>query len=223
VAKYIPSNMVHLAGRHILARELGYKDTVLMMANIFDMLLLLFTAMFIVIAGMLSGLIELPFFVESALSRGVYKAVALIIVFSGLAVLLWLIKFRRNKIMEYIRLNKISDLVRIVLLFLPGFILSTFILLIIFKFMLGAAVGFADAVYFFTAFTMAWTAGFVIPGAPGGIGIRETVILILFGGLYGENNTVIAALLMRLISIAGDVAVWIIATLSEKTEKKEKK
>jgi len=216
VAKYIPSNMIHLAGRHILARGLGYKDTVLMGANILDMALLLFVALLIVLAGFFSEVIVIPDLVLKSISNKSYMAVVAIMLAVTVIVFGWLLKSRKNKVMEFIKVNKIFDLIVIVILFVPGFILSTFILIVIYKFMLGVQVGVTDYLYFFTAFTMAWTAGFVIPGSPGGIGIRETVILILFGGIYGENNTVIAAILMRLISIAGDAGVWIFSCYCEK-------
>ncbi len=216
VAKYIPSNMVHFAGRHIYARELGYKDSVLLASNVFDMVLLLAVAMVIVSAGLVAEIIQIPRFILDHISGRSYKTGVIILTSAGMFILLLLLKTRKEKFMEYIRVNKVYDLLVICLMFLPGFFLSTLILMMIYRFMLCSQVGIHDSLFFFTAFTMAWTAGFIIPGAPGGIGVREAVILVLFGGLYGENTTVIAAILMRIVSIAGDAGVWAAAAFYEK-------
>jgi len=216
IAKYIPSNMVHFAGRHIFARELGYKDSVLLASNIFDMVFLLGVAMIIVSAGLICEVIHIPQFILEHISEAVYKIIVIVLTLTGLSTLFVLLIKRKNQFLEYIRLNKIKDIVIIILLFLPGFILSTMILMFIYRFILGSQVGLNDSLFFFTAFTLAWTAGFIIPGAPGGIGIREAVILFLFGGLYGENSTAVAAVIMRLVSVCGDVAVWVLAVFIER-------
>lgn len=221
VAKYIPSNMVHFAGRHVFARELGFRDKVLLAANLFDMLLLLGVAMMIVSAGLVAGIITIPQFILEHISSTYYRIAVAAVCTAGFAVFFLLLRKRKEKFFEYIRLNKMFDLVLLALLFLPGFILSTIILMAVYKCLLGAPLGFDDILFFFTAFTLAWTAGFIIPGAPGGIGVREAVILVLFGSLYGENTTVIAALLMRFISVAGDAGVWIAASVYEKSMEKD--
>lgn len=221
VAKYIPSNMVHFAGRHVFARELGFRDAVLLAANVFDMLILLGVAMIIVSAGLVAEIITVPRFILEHISSTFYRSAVAAACFAGFVVFFILLKKRKEKFFEYIRLNKVIDLIVIALLFLPGFLLSTMILMAVYKFLLGANLGIHDIPFFFTAFTLAWTAGFIIPGAPGGIGVREAVILVLFGGLYGENITVMAALLMRFISLAGDAGVWAAASVYEKSMEKE--
>ena len=53
-------------------------------------------------------------------------------------------------------------------------------------------------------FAVAWIAGFIVPGAPGGLGVREAVLLATLGPLYGEVAAVAIAVLLRVITIAGD-------------------
>lgn len=62
------------------------------------------------------------------------------------------------------------------------------------------------------AFMLAWVAGFLVPLAPGGIGVREAALLALAAGGAGatEANALLVgqfALLMRVVTTLGDAAL----------------
>jgi uncharacterized membrane protein YbhN (UPF0104 family) len=65
-------------------------------------------------------------------------------------------------------------------------------------------------------FALAFLAGFVIPGAPGGIGIREYSFVLLFQEQLGEGVALQIILLFRLISIIGDISVFLAVYLIKK-------
>jgi uncharacterized membrane protein YbhN (UPF0104 family) len=65
-------------------------------------------------------------------------------------------------------------------------------------------------------FALAFLAGFVIPGAPGGIGIREYSFVLLFQNQLGESVALQVILLFRLISIIGDITIFLIAVAFKK-------
>lgn len=54
------------------------------------------------------------------------------------------------------------------------------------------------------AFMLAWVAGFLVPVAPGGIGVREAALLALVAGAEGAAMVGNFALLMRVVTTAGD-------------------
>ncbi len=54
-------------------------------------------------------------------------------------------------------------------------------------------------------FSMAWTIGLVVPGAPGGIGIFESVLLLRIGDSLPEAEFIAALLCYRLISTVADI------------------
>ncbi|MFN3133199.1 lysylphosphatidylglycerol synthase domain-containing protein [Roseibium sp.] len=60
----------------------------------------------------------------------------------------------------------------------------------------------------------AWLAGFLTPGAPGGIGIREATLLLLLGHLELDSSVLLSAALFRIITVSGDfllfTASWIV-------------
>jgi uncharacterized membrane protein YbhN (UPF0104 family) len=62
----------------------------------------------------------------------------------------------------------------------------------------------------------AWVAGFIIPGAPGGLGIRETVLALLLSPLYGSDPALVAALLYRGVTLSGDALAALVGLLMAK-------
>jgi glycosyltransferase 2 family protein len=59
--------------------------------------------------------------------------------------------------------------------------------------------------HFAALFMLAWLAGFVIPVAPGGLGVREAALLALSGSALPAAGLLAATLALRAASIAGDL------------------
>lgn len=60
------------------------------------------------------------------------------------------------------------------------------------------------------AYALAWMAGFVIPGAPAGIGIREAVLVVTLAPFTGEASATIATALFRVVTTVGDGVAFLI-------------
>jgi hypothetical protein len=54
------------------------------------------------------------------------------------------------------------------------------------------------------AFAVSWVAGFVTPGAPGGLGVREALLVGGTTPLYGPGTALSTALALRVVSVLGD-------------------
>jgi len=65
-----------------------------------------------------------------------------------------------------------------------------------------------DIILVVSLYTTAWLLGFLLPGAPGGIGVREAVFLLLLSGIYGQGVAAAMAVVMRAISILGDLVAF---------------
>lgn len=52
---------------------------------------------------------------------------------------------------------------------------------------------------------LAWMAGYLVPGAPGGLGVREAVMLLGLAPTVGEPNALAAALSYRMVTVLADV------------------
>jgi uncharacterized membrane protein YbhN (UPF0104 family) len=61
----------------------------------------------------------------------------------------------------------------------------------------------------YAAVAASWIAGFVIVGAPAGVGVREAVFLALIGGLMGADTTLVAVSAFRLATFGGDLLAFL--------------
>lgn len=55
---------------------------------------------------------------------------------------------------------------------------------------------------------LAWVGGFLMPGAPGGLGPREFILLALAGPLLGPADAALAAAVFRVVTFAGDAVCF---------------
>ena len=83
--------------------------------------------------------------------------------------------------------------------------------------LIGAAVlpAGASLAHFAALFLLAWLAGFVVPVAPGGIGVREAALLALAGASLPAAGLMAATLALRASSITGDLGYGL-ATLGSR-------
>jgi hypothetical protein len=54
------------------------------------------------------------------------------------------------------------------------------------------------------AYALSWVAGFVTPGAPGGLGVREALLVAGTSPLYGPGPALSVALALRVVTVLGD-------------------
>ena len=62
-----------------------------------------------------------------------------------------------------------------------------------------------DATVWLAGFALAWTAGLVVPGAPGGLGVFEAVLLLRMGVALPEAPLLAVAISYRLIVTLTDL------------------
>lgn len=65
-----------------------------------------------------------------------------------------------------------------------------------------------DIVLLSGAFMLSWVIGFLLPGAPGGLGVREAAFVALLSHAYVPSAMLAIALLCRLASVAADVLIF---------------
>lgn len=61
----------------------------------------------------------------------------------------------------------------------------------------------------FSTFAISWFLGFITPGSPAGIGVREGVTILLLSNYLGEPASLAISLIMRVITVTGDVLFYL--------------
>ena len=60
-------------------------------------------------------------------------------------------------------------------------------------------------------YLLSWLAGFLTPGAPSGIGVREVVMLMFLGDFVDPSVLMAAMVMHRILTVIGDVFAYVVA------------
>ncbi|MCR4639725.1 lysylphosphatidylglycerol synthase domain-containing protein [Ruminococcus sp.] len=217
--KYLPGNVFQYVGRNQLAADMEISHVDVACATVLDVLFCVFwTAVISVI--MLGGRIaELL----SKYGRNLLIVGAVGIVLAVLLILAVRMKFR-EKFKAYIsRYSKAFARENRPMLLRGAFyyLLQNAVSAAMYMGCLALIVPQADTAELTAltgAFLFAWIIGFVTPGAPGGIGIREGVMLFVCGDSFADR-IVLFVLVMRIGSVFADVAAFVIGKIYGKAHK----
>jgi len=202
LGKYLPGNVAHFAARHVLSRRHGVSHRALVAATLLEALLLVAAAgslAILVVQPMISGGLE-PM-LESAWLVPVAAALALAF---GLAV-------ARGKGW----LDAELGLPRLVLELSLAFCLALIFFLASSGcfMMMSNSLGGSEWLPLVPWVAAAWLLGFLVPGAPGGLGIREFVLVLGLTPLTGEAQAALDALMFRVVTISGDALMSAVGTV----------
>ncbi|MBB4173305.1 hypothetical protein GGR93_001066 [Sulfitobacter noctilucicola] len=208
IGKYIPGNVAHLFGRVVIARRDGVASSVLAASMVLEVAVTLGVGL--AVAGVLF-IVEPDAIPNLAATYPDFGAQLLPVLFAvvvaiGVGAGVIVLKSRLQSL--GVKRPSVSDLVRPLALHLASFVILGVSL---WAAALAIAPDFTpDLVTCTLIFALAWAAGFIVPGAPGGIGIRDSIIVLGLAVSMGEGSGLAVALLHRAISICGDVITFAI-------------
>jgi len=67
------------------------------------------------------------------------------------------------------------------------------------------------------AFAVSWLVGFVTPGSPAGLGLRELTFFSMLAGIFPNETLVLAAALFRIATVSGDLMAWLVGIAMKPT------
>ena len=194
--KYLPGNVAHYALRHAWSRREGVPHAALGLAAIIEAALLLAAALTVMLLGDLERL-RLVSVLDPRLAIAL---LALMLVALGIALHI----ARRMHVFERYRMPApppASVLIVCTFCYLAFMIASA-----------GLLAGLAHALGFevdsfamlLAASAASWAAGFVVVGAPGGLGVREATFVALAAPALGEDRALLLIGLFRVVTFLGD-------------------
>ncbi|WP_306549234.1 hypothetical protein [Desulfobulbus sp.] len=196
LAKYVPGNIFHLAGRQALGMAEGLPARPLAKSIAWELGL-------IAIAGLLFAVLAVPL-VWSALSLSV--ASFLFVTFS-----VALYSLTRRSFCPQVAFA------------LAWQVTFLGVSSIIFVGALAVIVPQSTVIPAFPAlcgvYVIAWIAGLVTPGTPAGVGVRELVLLSLLGNQFAQADLLLAIVLGRVVTVVGDLLYFIVATFLKPRER----
>ncbi|HMP90067.1 MAG TPA: hypothetical protein PJ991_07690 [Kiritimatiellia bacterium] len=199
LAKYLPGNVFHFVGRQVAAAWPNLNHLILARATIMENLSLLSAS------GML---VLLSWIIHSASLSGMLMMMGIVTAGLVLPVLLYRVikRYRPELFPERVSSGQIYRI-----LFYPFFIHVAF-------FAVSGSLFFAtsfllnDAMHapftwwlVFPVYVTSWLVGFVTPGSPGGIGVRDALLIVGMTPLIGETAALQSSLIFRVVTISGDL------------------
>lgn len=192
--KYFPGSVLQYVGRHTLLRQQGLTHRLLLLCALLEAALLIAAAL-----AWAAPLATLYVPIDVPLAWGVIVA--------GLASAGWLLQRHALKLGEgtSVALRWLAVAFACYIGFF-GTMGLTFDL----------ASGFAGTATVpvatrYAAVAASWIAGFVIIGAPAGIGVREAVFLALMAGALSSDATLAAVSAFRIATFGGDLLAFVVA------------
>jgi uncharacterized membrane protein YbhN (UPF0104 family) len=212
IGKYLPGNVGHFVGQIALSHAAGVPAGVSIAA-------LGISTVWLVALGVGVGGAGL---IEAAAASGLswipnFTADRLILLFLFLLSLPWLGIVVLNRFLPSLskilgRGQKINPPSAIASALLTMVLLTSFVIFGLMLSVLANAlfdISHVEVVTFVLLFTSAWVSGTLIPGAPGGIGVREAIMLLLFSPLIGAGPAAALGLTMRIATTLGDGAAFL--------------
>lgn len=199
--KYFPGSVLQYLSRQVLGKSYGWRSSVLAYASFVEVML------HIICPTLIAFLLFIPaalFF--DAPQVGWYGASAAVFCFSASAVLIW----------SRAKLDQSSIWISLYwqLLFFAGLAILA---------MVSASVWGVESYLLPQVgglFLLSWLVGFVIPIAPGGLGVREAAGVALMSGIIGIEQAFTLQISMRAMTLGGDVILFLAGNICRRQNKK---
>lgn len=211
ILKYLPGNVMQYVGRNQIAVDEDLPHAEVALATLLEIGVVIISAILVAIVFSASYAVEwIGKFVD------VNPAIiGFVVVGVGLICIILFTLFR-NKIKEYLRGILVKEnffkIIGLILYHALILILSGSIYFLVMR-VLQITMTPADYIVGLGLYALAFVLGYVTPGVPGGIGIRESILVYFFSSFMMESQVLTGALLFRIVSVIGDFLAWIIITI----------
>ncbi|MCI5845581.1 MAG: flippase-like domain-containing protein [Oscillospiraceae bacterium] len=207
--KYIPGNVFHYVARNQLAAESQISHVDVAMATIVDIGMS-------ILAPFLISLILMQRHIRILLS--IYRNTFLTVLFLVIVLLCIVFILLRLKFWEQVKqycrkyrlLLKRKTLVQLLMTFLLYLLQSLFHLVLYSIPLLFGLISIPSEKIpqFLGAYLFSWIIGFITPGSPGGIGVREAVMMLICNSFIDNSAIMSYVVMMRFVSICADVVAF---------------
>jgi hypothetical protein len=205
IAKYIPGNVFQYVGRQVLGKQGGILNASLALATTYEIISLLF-------ASSAVAVVSVVFFTVRHDGDLTWKIAGVLLAAFSLQLTIGKVLPFFSKSCKLDAQAKIIDVIRGLG---PINLLHTAFFLALGCVFLGITLAFSDiedirtSAAVVTTLAVSWIAGYIVPGAPAGLGIREAVIVASLSKFIGEPNSLSVALIYRVITLLGDLLFFL--------------
>ena len=225
--KYVPGNVFQYVGRNQIATTYNLSHIKIGLSTLMDVLLNLLGVFFVGVIFYYQGLrIWLASLMED---RVIAFVLFMLLVLATGGVVIGIL-FRKNKASKIQQIRNMITKVNIrSLLWCFGYyafwaVYTGYIFIFILIYTVGMSLSIQEQIMLLGAFLISWIIGFIMPGSPGGIGVREAVLTLIVGSQFSMEAVLLGIVIYRFINIIGDLLglLFAYASLRYSEARKEK-
>jgi uncharacterized membrane protein YbhN (UPF0104 family) len=206
IAKYLPGNIFHYPSRHLMGNRAGFHHPALVGAMVYEIMGVLVAGGAISLIGFPKGIIN----GNSIIMRVAILPLILIFPFIIQYVLVHFSIGQRFDFPEKPVWEVVKGLYPVWAIYTFFFIFEGLILWGI----IGGCTGLwfnVPLLYIFSAFSIPWVIGFITPGSPAGLGVRDALMILILTNFIGAPTAAFVTLVSRLVVTLGDVIFFLLS------------
>lgn len=221
--KYLPGNVFQYVGRNQLASKMNISHIQVAAATVLDVAVNVLAGIILASIYLLKNNLLSDFFTDLPIAL----ALGLCLLFILFITLLFYIF--RNKIQPLLKKYRylftkstIKGLFICLAYYIVTMLVQSLLFIAVLVYVVGVSLDLNLFLSLFSAYTFSWLVGFVTPGAPAGIGIREAVMAGATGGLINEGTITFAMVIFRVLTTLADgIAFLLVFGYSKFVSKKK--
>ncbi len=212
IGKYLPGNVMHYANRNILGFQYSINQKHMAFSTIMEIVLkviCVFIMITIFASDQMNGVIDL---LDN--NYGIDIGYIYILLISGILVLSLVLYYLFRK-----RLKKpfrISVVFWTIILYAIVFIINVTVFIISALLISDHSIIMNNVLYIASIYLIAWLIGYLTPGSPGGIGVRETIAVLALGNILNQEEVALISVMARIVTITGDIIAYSVNMIYEK-------
>ena len=216
--KYIPGNVFQYVGRNELAVKLDLRHVDVAFSTMFDTVINVLSVFIVALVTYSDGIALWfqQYHLKDLWFIWVVIAAACIIV----GILFWkkriALKNYLSKLKVFVQKKSILKIALCIAIDIAISLGVAALFLVVLKNMLAVEISPNLVPVVIGSYFLSWIAGFIVPGSPGGIGVREATLTLLLGGVLGADNVLLAAVIYRVITTLGDFVSLLFAYVGKK-------
>jgi len=214
MGKYLPGNFMHFAGRNMLGTKYGFGNKQLLLSTFFEV------GLKIIVAAVFVASLSYGYLIDF-INEGYNDYILIIIGVVILAVVVGAI-FSYRKIKNNINKRRLgTNIVTIIAIDAWVFFINILCFIALLIVFVGWESIAQNVLIISGIYITAWLVGFLTPGSPGGIGVKEAALVFLLSGLILEGDILFISVVLRVCTILGDVIAFIINKGVNRPKKEE--
>lgn len=210
IAKYIPGNLFHYVGRQSLAEKLGCAQTSVLAGSMAEIAVVIAAACTVAVVPTLTVELPVPSWAPPWVPTGMIAPIlcaGALVPLATVAAARVISPFRSFSWLRPLAQLRSAAWLTAFLLYVV-FILAGVSALTLAIAAVSEDIPPATILLIVFAYAASYVLGYVTPGAPGGIGIREALLVLLLSPEISESVIVFAAILHRICSIAAEAVLF---------------